>query len=204
MDGHHLSQPVMNTSQLPDLGYAHWNRGPSGCAAAHQYWCDEWCPDWDIQNRRSPRFRSRIVSTSKRHSFWAVTGFNATLIWPQELLGVLSAFVNLTQLDLPRSAELDLGFDGGPFCGNAYFGRKGRQYRRQILQKDAEATERGGVIVAEILPRLENFTIGGYRATITKQEGVISNMTWPWSGRMKQWLMETVPEPLIPWSFNLW
>jgi hypothetical protein len=118
----------------------------------------------------------------------------------QELLGVVSGFANLTHLSLPWSAELDLGFDGGPGCGNFYDGPDGRRFYRNVLQRNAEATELGAAIVAEILPRLESFTIGEFQPTITRGEGGIINMTWPWTGRMDRWLLEIEPEPLVPES----
>jgi hypothetical protein len=89
---------------------------------------------------------------------------------------------------------LGVGFNGGPGCGNVYFGKEGRIYRRQVTKEGAEATEKGGEIVVANLPRLTSFTIGGRCANITKTEGRMINATWPWTGRMDEWLMEQVPE----------
>ncbi|QIX01684.1 hypothetical protein AMS68_007201 [Peltaster fructicola] len=61
-----------------------------------------------------------------------------------EYLDVLSLFINLEHLRLPASSELELGFDGGAWCGNAYFGRSGRQYGRDVAMRAAETTELAG------------------------------------------------------------
>ena len=44
------------------------------------------------------------------------------------------------------------------------------------------------------LPHLTCLTIGGARANITQSEGKIVNVTWPWTGKMNEWLMDMVPE----------
>lgn len=107
---------------------------------------------------------------------------------------MLTGLKNLTHLDLPGSSSLDLGFDGGPDCGNAYFGKEGRIYRRQITKEAAEATEKGGNIVVANLPHLTSFTIGQMEANITRTKEGIVNATWPWTGRMDEWLMDMIPE----------
>lgn len=107
---------------------------------------------------------------------------------------LLKGLQNLTHLDLPPSWSLGLGFNGGPGCGNVYFGKSGRIYARQIAQEDAEATEEGGDIVTANLPQLTSFTIGGRCANITRTEGGMAKATWPWTGRMAEWLMEVEPE----------
>ncbi|RDW59162.1 hypothetical protein BP5796_12086 [Coleophoma crateriformis] len=110
------------------------------------------------------------------------------------VLAELANFPNLTHLDLPASYQLDLGFDGGPMCGNAYEGPDGTRYQREVLAEAYKATELGGAIVAEVLPHLTSFTIGGYQPNITRDEGVISNVTWPWTGHLDEWLMVRVPD----------
>ncbi len=107
---------------------------------------------------------------------------------------MLAGLQNLTHLDLPESSSLGLGFNGGPWCGNAYFGKQGRIYRREVAKEGAEATEKGGDIVAANLPHLSSFTIGGICANITRNEEGMINVTWPWTGRMDEWLMLMVPE----------
>jgi hypothetical protein len=105
---------------------------------------------------------------------------------------------NLTNLDLPESSRLGLGFDGGPRCGNAYFGKKGRKYLRQVIREDAEATDTAGDIVVRNVPQLVTFRIGAQCPDITRgSDGKhIVSCTWPWTGRMDEWLMEEVPETL--------
>jgi hypothetical protein len=109
-------------------------------------------------------------------------------------MDVLTRLENLTHLDLPKSSSLGLGFNGGPGCGNVYFGKNGRIYRRQITGEGAEATEKGGEIVVANLPHLTSFTIGGRKANITRTKEGMVNATWAWTGRMDEWLMEVVPE----------
>lgn len=110
---------------------------------------------------------------------------------------MLNGLENLTHLDLPPSHALRLGFDGGSGCGNAYFGKGGRAYGRQVSKKAAKATEKGGKIVIANLPHLTSFTIGGRKANVTRIEGEIVNATWPWTGRMEEWVMEEWPEPEV-------
>jgi hypothetical protein len=111
---------------------------------------------------------------------------------------VLTGLENLTHLDLPDSSSLDIGFNGGPGCGNVYFGKEGRIYERQITQEAAEATQQAGDIVVANLPHLTSFTIGGMKANITRTEERMVSATWPWTGRMDEWLMEMVPDQLDP------
>jgi hypothetical protein len=103
---------------------------------------------------------------------------------------MLSGLANLTHLDLPPSEYLGLGFDGGPGCGNVYFGKEGQLYLRQVIREGAEATELGGNIIVATLPHLTSFTIGGESPCV---DGGIGNMTWPWTGRMDEWLEAEVP-----------
>ncbi|EPE34441.1 hypothetical protein GLAREA_10135 [Glarea lozoyensis ATCC 20868] len=111
-------------------------------------------------------------------------------------LNILNGQQNLTHLDLPRSSSLALGFDGGAWCGNAYFGKEGRVYERDVVRQGAEATEMAGEIVMENMPQLTSFTVGELRPNITRDsdgKNMVS-LAWPWTGRMDEWLMEEVPE----------
>jgi hypothetical protein len=54
--------------------------------------------------------------------------------------------------------------------------------------------------VIENLPHLTALTIGRRRANITRNEEGMGNATWPWTGRMDEWLMEEVPEKHEPWD----
>lgn len=109
-------------------------------------------------------------------------------------MDILTELKNLTHLDLPDSSSLGLGFNGGPGCGNIYFGEEGRIYLREITREGAEATEKGGDLVVANLPHLTSFTIGGSKPNITRINEKMINAVWPWTGRMDEWLMEMVPE----------
>jgi hypothetical protein len=106
---------------------------------------------------------------------------------------MLTGLANLTHLDLPPSSKLGLGFDGGPWCGNAYDGKDGQYYFRQVVREGAEATELGGDIVVANLPHLASFTIGEESPRIARVDGRIVNVTWPWSGSMDEWLNVIAP-----------
>jgi hypothetical protein len=105
---------------------------------------------------------------------------------------MVTGLENLTHLDLPDSSSLSLGFSGGPDCGNVYFGKEGRIHLREVTKEGAEATEEGGDIVVANLPYLTSFTIGETKANITRTGDGTVNATWPWTGRMDEWLMEEV------------
>jgi hypothetical protein len=107
---------------------------------------------------------------------------------------LLNKLEHLTHLDLEYSWQLDLGFNGGPDCGNAYDGKDGNEYLREVTREGAEATEKGGDLVVAYLPYLTSFTIGGATPNITRTEGIMVNASWPWTGRMDEWLMEEVPD----------
>jgi hypothetical protein len=109
-------------------------------------------------------------------------------------LNLLTALERLKHLDLPGSSSLGLGFDGGPGCGNAYDGKDGRSYMREVTRESIEATEKGGYIVVANIPHLTSFTIGGDMPNIMRSEAGMINATWPWTGRMEEWLMEELPD----------
>ncbi|KAI1361080.1 hypothetical protein F5Y08DRAFT_315773 [Xylaria arbuscula] len=111
----------------------------------------------------------------------------------REILQILDSLQNLTQLDLPLVAGLGVGFDGGPECGNAYFGPGGREYEREVLRESLQATERAASIVVETLPRLTSFSIGDDQANITRYENGTSRATFPWTGRINEYVMELLP-----------
>ncbi|KAK0115824.1 hypothetical protein ONS95_012875 [Cadophora gregata] len=113
----------------------------------------------------------------------------------KNILATLSALKNLTHIDLPYSGSLSLGFDGGAWCGNAYFGKSGREYGRQVLRQGAETTEIAAGIVLANLPNITSFTIGERAANITRGDDGSVSVTWPWTGRMDDWCMEMEPEP---------
>lgn len=75
-----------------------------------------------------------------------------------------------------------------------YDGKEGQQYLREVTQEAAEATEKGGDIVVANLPQLSSFTIGGRCPNVTRTEEGMITATWPWTGRLKEWVLEVVPE----------
>jgi len=107
---------------------------------------------------------------------------------------VLTKFSHLQHLYLPPSSGLNLGFDGGAWCGNAYFGASGRQYGRSVARTDAETTERAAEIVLSSLPGLKSLCIGGAHANITRDDRGGIGAAWPWTGRMTNWTYEVWPE----------
>ncbi|KAI0151575.1 hypothetical protein GGR57DRAFT_176316 [Xylariaceae sp. FL1272] len=111
----------------------------------------------------------------------------------RDRIRALKGLKNLTHLDLPPSSALGLGFDGGPPCGNAYDGYDGWLYLRDITRQGAEAEDRAAEIVVENLPRLKSFTIGGSHVNLTRHENGTVQATFPWTGRMDEWIEEVVP-----------
>ncbi|CAN8106292.1 unnamed protein product [Discula destructiva] len=102
-------------------------------------------------------------------------------------LSVLRRFPNLKQLRLPASHDLALGFDGGPWCGNAYDGPDGREYGRQVTQQAAETVELAANITLAELPALKELLVGEQCANLTFSDTDQPDMTWPWTGRMEQY-----------------
>ncbi|KAJ0108284.1 hypothetical protein J7T55_005261 [Diaporthe amygdali] len=97
---------------------------------------------------------------------------------------------DLENLQLPPSSDLDLGFDGGHWCGNAYDGPEGRVYGRAVTQQDAETTELAANITLSALPHLKSLRIGSACANLTLNGRGQPDMTWPWTGRMEQYTYE--------------
>lgn len=108
---------------------------------------------------------------------------------------MLTRLPNLNDLRLPGSAGLHLGFDGGPGCGNAYFGAEGRKYGRSVSREDAETTERAAEIVLKALPNLKALNFGGHEARLMRRESGQVYAMWPWTDRMTEWTYEMWPEP---------
>lgn len=118
------------------------------------------------------------------------TSFFSLICFIQRYLNVLALFPNLENLRLPDSSNLELGFDGGPGCGNAYDGPGGRAYGRMVVQKGAETTELAANIAMSILPHLKSLSIGPDIANFTVNSHGVPDMTWPWTGRMEQYTYE--------------
>ncbi|TQN71413.1 hypothetical protein CSHISOI_03944, partial [Colletotrichum shisoi] len=101
---------------------------------------------------------------------------------------LLAGFPNLRRLHLPRSAELDLGFDRGhPWCGNAFFDEDGLSRWLEAQAEEMAATRRAGEIVRDALPGLEGLYVrcdeageqyGNFTADAEGNEFV----DWAWVG----------------------
>ncbi|KAG8162886.1 hypothetical protein KVR01_007364 [Diaporthe batatas] len=100
---------------------------------------------------------------------------------------LISQFPNLERLSLPASHELDLGFDGGPWCGNAYDGPDGREVDRWVRQDGAETAELAANITLAALPYLKSLTVGIDHGNVTVNDRGQPEVAWPWTGRMEQW-----------------
>jgi hypothetical protein len=111
----------------------------------------------------------------------------------QIYLQLLAQFPNLENLQLSYSGDLDLGFDGGAWCGNAYDGANGRAYGRMVIQEGAETIEFAANMAMAILPHLKSLRIGFSHANLTRNDVGNPDMTWPWTGRMEQHTYEFEP-----------
>ncbi|KAJ7789499.1 hypothetical protein B0H14DRAFT_2944316 [Mycena olivaceomarginata] len=77
------------------------------------------------------------------------------------LLPIITRFPHLQHLDLPPVYELGVGFDGGAWCGNAYFGESGRKYAHSVALQSLHATEKATNITLPYMPpTLKTLTIG--------------------------------------------
>ncbi|EPS36855.1 hypothetical protein H072_9677 [Dactylellina haptotyla CBS 200.50] len=112
------------------------------------------------------------------------------------LLEVLKKFPNLEHVMFPESLGLYVGFEGGPWCGNEYFGPGGRELGRRVSKGDAEFTEKAAGIIISVLPGLKSFKIGSYSPTLDATGSGTPTMVWPWTGRMKEWTYEEWPHRL--------
>ncbi|KAF7550367.1 hypothetical protein G7Z17_g5780 [Cylindrodendrum hubeiense] len=105
------------------------------------------------------------------------------------LVPILAQFPSLSKITLPPSSELGLGFDGGPMCGNSYFGLQGRKYARFVKREDIWATQTAASIVLLGSPHLNSITIGQW-TTIGIDRG---KAEWPWTGKIKEYLIGIYP-----------
>ncbi|OHW94750.1 hypothetical protein CSPAE12_06568 [Colletotrichum incanum] len=118
----------------------------------------------------------------------------------RELVEDFSALQNLKQLHLPRSLELQLGFQNGKhLCADYHVADERSDETRQAGEfQDAKATERGGEIVREAFPRLERLYIGDYCGNVTTDVEGNRIIAWDWTGRMEEWLADPEPKWAIP------
>ncbi|KAG4436192.1 hypothetical protein IFR05_008320 [Cadophora sp. M221] len=112
----------------------------------------------------------------------------------KDMLEILGQLKNLTHIEIPYSANLALGFDGGAWCGNAYGGKDGREYGRTVAKESAETREKAGDMVMSSLLHLKSFEIGELAPNITRAENGTVTLIWPWTGRMDEWTFEIWPE----------
>jgi hypothetical protein len=115
---------------------------------------------------------------------------------PQDLVHELKSAPHLSHLRLPEAGNLDLDFDGGAWCGNAYMGADGREYGRQVSRQRTETIEEAAKIVFEVLPHLESLSVGSTSPVniIRDEEGHVVEVKWAWTGRMHEYLYEIWPE----------
>ncbi|TRX93020.1 hypothetical protein FHL15_006158 [Xylaria flabelliformis] len=92
-----------------------------------------------------------------------------------------------------HASDLDVGWSGGPKCGRPFMGPRGREKKRIVLRKSAEATDRAAALVVEFLPHLTGFSIGDTQANLTRDENGTVRASFPWTGRIDQWVMECLP-----------
>ncbi|KAK7185658.1 hypothetical protein DPSP01_007469 [Paraphaeosphaeria sporulosa] len=119
-------------------------------------------------------------------------------------LELLARFENLTSLTLPPAWQLGLGFDGGHWCGNAYWGADGRAYGRQVTRDSVAAVERAADMTVKMLPRLRQLGVGGMRGNVTVDgEGAVE-VVWPWTGRLDEYTYEVWPEVENDFGYEEW
>ncbi|KAJ6532682.1 hypothetical protein DFH09DRAFT_1181951 [Mycena vulgaris] len=88
------------------------------------------------------------------------------------LLPIITRFSRLQHLDLPPVYELGVGFDGGAWCGNAYFGPSGREYARSVTLQSLHATEKAtNITLPYMSPTLKTLMIGGTTVNLDPPAG---------------------------------
>lgn len=108
----------------------------------------------------------------------------------QELLSVLRRFPNLVHLKLPEPQDLQLGFEWGPWCGNVFDGPEGEAFGRRLMQERAETIELAANFALAGLPNLRELLIGDQRVNLTLNDNGQPDLSWPWTGRMEQYVNE--------------
>ncbi|KAH9903834.1 hypothetical protein F4778DRAFT_101058 [Xylariomycetidae sp. FL2044] len=113
----------------------------------------------------------------------------------ESCLDILTGLRNLTHLDLPQTSDLDLGWYGGPWCGNAYDDDHNGDFERSVVREGVEVLEKAADVVLQHLPGLEGLSIGARQINITRSENGTIRAQYPWTGRLDEWLLEVVPRP---------
>ncbi|KAL2067654.1 hypothetical protein VTL71DRAFT_15750, partial [Oculimacula yallundae] len=111
----------------------------------------------------------------------------------KSIVETFASLQNLSHIEIPWHGGLGLGFDGGAWCGNAYDGPRGEAYGREVAIQGAETTEKAAAILMTALPQLTSFSIGDDRPNVTRAENGSVIITWPWTGRMRDWVFEIWP-----------
>jgi hypothetical protein len=118
------------------------------------------------------------------------------------VLEELKSAPHLSHLGLPEASKLDLDFDGGHWCGNAYEGADGREYGRQVSRQFTETVEDAAKIALAILPHLQSVHVGKTSPVdvVRDEEGNVVEFKWEWTGRMRAYLNEIWPEADLYWD----
>ncbi|RYP06831.1 hypothetical protein DL765_009344 [Monosporascus sp. GIB2] len=121
--------------------------------------------------------------------------FAGTASLTPSFISVLAEFSYLEQLGLPAAANL--GYAGVEHkCGNPFLGgAKAAELGYRTTRQEYEGTEKVASVVVEMLPRLRHLTIDGREATITHDENGKASASWPWSGRLDEYLDEILLRP---------
>ncbi|KAL0933341.1 uncharacterized protein CTRU02_212304 [Colletotrichum truncatum] len=111
----------------------------------------------------------------------------------EELWNMTIAFASLPKLKilhLPWSGLLNLGFHPpNPWEHTYDMGYRGRLSRDDLLA-DAAASELAGQLVREEMPWVKSVYIGTHLGNFTVDADGKEAITWPWTGRMDEWLRE--------------
>ncbi|CAI6332448.1 unnamed protein product [Periconia digitata] len=157
---------------------------------------DTWSPEFAreivvaVPNLVQLTMMGQLINT------WSESGMEATALVHSVLYALREAH-NLTTLHLPESYDLGLGFDGGPFCGNAYMGPSGYLTSRQTMRGHITAVDQGILLAWTALPHLKNITIAGTPPVSVQRDekGQVMKVTHEWTGRVEQYLEEEYPAP---------
>lgn len=125
-----------------------------------------------------PNAEGRTLKVSKCQTFPLEY---AVLTFREAFINILARFPSLEHLRLPPAQGLDLGFDGGPWCGNAYMGPNGEALSQRVSRQSEHTTELAGRIVLKRLPGLKSLEIGSSRANFSLDNSGDMNVEWPWT-----------------------
>ncbi|KAI1809754.1 hypothetical protein GGS20DRAFT_595671 [Poronia punctata] len=130
-----------------------------------------------------------VDETEEGNDNWDYTGSGL-----EEALQPARSLANLTHLELPWAMNLDVGFSGGPGCGNVYFGPDGLKYERLMMRDGLKAIRRAASLTLEILPSLKGLRIGDTDVTIMRHDNGTLGLSFPWTSRIDEYILEEVPD----------